>query len=214
MEPYVRFPYITIEYCTQCKWLLRAAYFAQELLSTFSTALGEVALRPSTGGTFVVEIFHTSDGAREVQKHILWDRKVEGGFPETKELKRRVRDIIDPTRNLGHVDGHSKATPNPSTTAIETNSSSSYTSQLPENSDPAPMETPIPKAINRLQASGKQAVGSGERKFTPMDVDDVDVNSRPVSRNEDEEVVDRRGKIVIRGDDDMGFCRPGDEECG
>ena len=34
----------------------------------------------------------------------LWDRKVEGGFPETKELKRRVRDVIDPARDLGHVD--------------------------------------------------------------------------------------------------------------
>lgn len=27
---------------------------------------------------------------------------------ETKELKRRVRDIIDPGRNLGHVDSHNK----------------------------------------------------------------------------------------------------------
>ena len=35
---------------------------------------------------------------------VLWDRKTDGGFPETKELKRRVRDIIEPERNLGHVD--------------------------------------------------------------------------------------------------------------
>jgi hypothetical protein len=35
---------------------------------------------------------------------VLWDRKVDGGFPETKELKRRVRDVIEPGRNLGHVD--------------------------------------------------------------------------------------------------------------
>ncbi len=35
---------------------------------------------------------------------MLWDRKVDGGFPETKELKRRVRDAIDPGRDLGHVD--------------------------------------------------------------------------------------------------------------
>ena len=32
--------------------------FAQELLSTFSTAIGEVALVPATGGVFVIEIFH------------------------------------------------------------------------------------------------------------------------------------------------------------
>lgn len=35
---------------------------------------------------------------------MLWDRKVDGGFPETKELKRRVRDVISPERDLGHVD--------------------------------------------------------------------------------------------------------------
>lgn len=82
--------------------------FAQELLSTFSTALGEVALQPSTGGTFVVEIFHASPSASSptVQSRVLWDRKTDGGFPETKELKRRVRDVIEPGRDLGHVDRH------------------------------------------------------------------------------------------------------------
>ncbi|KAK6950069.1 hypothetical protein Daesc_008392 [Daldinia eschscholtzii] len=112
-------PRITIRFCTQCKWMLRAAYFAQELLSTFSTSLGEVALQPSTGGTFVVEIFfqppattttvtatatNPSGPSPTVQNRVLWDRKTDGGFPETKELKRRVRDVIEPGRNLGHVD--------------------------------------------------------------------------------------------------------------
>ncbi|RYP90426.1 hypothetical protein DL770_003458 [Monosporascus sp. CRB-9-2] len=108
-------PRVTIRFCTQCKWMLRAAYFAQELLSTFSTSLGEVALQPSTGGTFVVELFFqepssspstTPEPAAPVrpQHRVIWDRKVDGGFPETKELKRRVRDAIEPGRNLGHVD--------------------------------------------------------------------------------------------------------------
>ncbi|KAG9257315.1 Rdx family-domain-containing protein [Emericellopsis atlantica] len=92
-------PRVTIQFCTQCKWLLRAAYYAQELLSTFSTSLGEVALQPSTGGTFVVQIYHGTAEAKT-----LWDRRTDGGFPETKELKRRVRDVIEPDRNLGHVD--------------------------------------------------------------------------------------------------------------
>lgn len=35
---------------------------------------------------------------------LLWDRKAEGGFPETKELKNRVRNIIEPDRDLGHID--------------------------------------------------------------------------------------------------------------
>ena len=42
-------PRIVIAYCTQCQWLLRAAWMAQELLLTFGTDLGEVALSPGTG---------------------------------------------------------------------------------------------------------------------------------------------------------------------
>ncbi|KAL2283478.1 hypothetical protein FJTKL_09820 [Diaporthe vaccinii] len=114
-------PRVTIKFCTQCKWMLRAAYYAQELLSTFSTSLGEVALQPSTGGTFTVEIFHSPTttspssasppqpgpggaGGISPARTVLWDRKADGGFPETKELKRRVRDVIEPGRDLGHVD--------------------------------------------------------------------------------------------------------------
>ena len=37
---------------------------------------------------------------------LLWDRKVHGGFPEVKGLKRAVRDFVQPERGLGHVDGH------------------------------------------------------------------------------------------------------------
>lgn len=53
-----------------------------------------------------------------VQQKTIWDRKTDGGFPETKELKRRVRDVIQPERNLGHVDRdyHSKK---PSSTSPE-----------------------------------------------------------------------------------------------
>ncbi|CAH0052098.1 unnamed protein product [Clonostachys rhizophaga] len=98
-----RLPRVTIEFCTQCKWLLRAAYYAQELLSTFSLALGEVALQPSTGGTFIVAIHH---GEAAGERKVLWDRRADGGFPETKELKRRIRDVVEPGRDLGHVDRH------------------------------------------------------------------------------------------------------------
>jgi selT/selW/selH-like putative selenoprotein len=97
-------PRVSIQFCTQCKWMLRAAYYAQELLSTFSTGLGEVALQPSTGGTFIVSITHQAPGAETASTKTLWDRREDGGFPETKELKRRVRDVIEPDRDLGHVD--------------------------------------------------------------------------------------------------------------
>lgn len=49
-------------------------------------------------------IQHASAAGGEAEAKVLWDRKVNGGFPETKELKRRVRDVIEPGRNLGHVD--------------------------------------------------------------------------------------------------------------
>ncbi len=87
-------PRIAIHYCTQCQWLLRAAWMAQELLSTFGPELAEVALVPSTGGTFRIEY----DGL------VIWERKQDGGFPEAKVLKQRVRDRIDPARPLGHND--------------------------------------------------------------------------------------------------------------
>lgn len=87
-------PRVAIRYCTQCRWLLRAAWLAQELLSTFDDALGEVALLPGSGGVFEV---HVDD-------HLIWSRKTEGRFPEAAELKQRVRDIIDPSRDLGHSD--------------------------------------------------------------------------------------------------------------
>lgn len=91
-------PRIAIQYCTQCQWLLRAAWMAQELLSTFSTDLGEVALVPGTGGVFRI---HYDD-------HLLWDRQTDGGFPDAKTLKQRVRDRMDPGRDLGHIDGKKK----------------------------------------------------------------------------------------------------------
>ncbi|KAG6062340.1 hypothetical protein E4U32_002518 [Claviceps aff. humidiphila group G2b] len=116
MDAQERFPCVTIRFCTQCRWMLRAAYYAQELLSTFSTSLGQVSLQPSTGGIFTITIqtgsspdvagmgtaTGTATGAEEVQ--VLWDRKRDGGFPEVKDLKRRVRDVVEPGRNLGHVD--------------------------------------------------------------------------------------------------------------
>ncbi|KAJ5719057.1 hypothetical protein N7493_007512 [Penicillium malachiteum] len=105
----VHLPRISIKFCTQCRWMLRAAYFAQELLSTFGTDLGEVALVPMTGGVFTVTIWHpestsTEDSEVKTQEIILWDRKRDGGFPEVKALKSLVRNVIAPERDLGHTD--------------------------------------------------------------------------------------------------------------
>ncbi|KAK0125109.1 hypothetical protein ONS96_008975 [Cadophora gregata f. sp. sojae] len=212
-----RYPRVTIEFCTQCKWLLRAAYFAQELMSTFSTSLGEVALQPSTGGTFIVNLQTERRGSVQgsiasITQHVLWDRKAEGGFPETRELKRRVRDVIDPKRDLGHVDGK-KSTSSRSQPSSQQGSEPSSLEPAPQNT--TGINTPIPRAINRLQSP----LGSNERKFTPMD---VDVASRPTSSKGDAgegainqdagEFVNSRGKIQVVGETIGGFCKPG-EDC-
>ena len=87
-------PAVTIAYCTQCHWLLRSAWMAQELLSTFADDLGAVTLAPGTGGIFEIRL----DG------ELIWERRRDGGFPDVKVLKQLVRDRIDPARDLGHID--------------------------------------------------------------------------------------------------------------
>jgi selenoprotein W-related protein len=87
-------PRVEIEYCTQCRWLLRAGWMAQELLTTFPAELGEVALVPGSGGVFEVR----------VEGETVWSRAAEGGFPDLPELKRIVRDRVAPGRHLGHTE--------------------------------------------------------------------------------------------------------------
>ncbi len=91
-------PIIRITYCTQCQWLLRAGWMAQELLSTFAMELGEVVLVPGTGGVFSITC----------NEELIWERKRDGGFPEAVKLKQLVRDVIDPGRDFGHADRKTK----------------------------------------------------------------------------------------------------------
>lgn len=86
---------IAIEYCPKCGWMLRAAYMAQELLTTFSEEIHGVTLIPSAiSGRYSIT----------VADKLIFDRKREGRFPEIKELKQLVRDIVDPGKSLGHSD--------------------------------------------------------------------------------------------------------------
>lgn len=97
-------PKITITYCRQCNWLLRSAWMAQELLSTFSEELGGVTLVPGTGGVFTIDVAVDEGHSGEARTERIWDRVRDGGFPEIKVLRGRVRDIVDPERSLGHTD--------------------------------------------------------------------------------------------------------------
>jgi selenoprotein W-related protein len=88
-------PRVSIEYCPRCGWLLRAAWLAQELLTTFAAELSALELIPSeTSGTFQIR----------VGDELVWCRQVDQGFPQAAELKRRVRDRVAPGRPLGHSD--------------------------------------------------------------------------------------------------------------
>lgn len=88
-------PTIEIEYCPKCGWMLRAAYMAQELLTTFVDDIYGVTLVPSkVSGRYHIRV----DGIE------IFDRKKEGRFPEIKELKQLIRDIVNPEKSLGHSD--------------------------------------------------------------------------------------------------------------
>lgn len=85
-------PRVEITYCAQCRFILRATWLTQELLMTFDTDLGEVALVPAGGGIFEVRV----DG------EAVWSKKDQGRFPDAKELKQLVRDRVAPGKDLGH----------------------------------------------------------------------------------------------------------------
>ncbi|HOQ90062.1 MAG TPA: Rdx family protein [Candidatus Hydrogenedentes bacterium] len=85
---------ITLDYCDQCGWMLRAAWMAQDLLVTFRGRIREIILRPGKGGIFEVR----------VNGDLVWSRAARGRFPDITELKQLVRDHIAPDMSLGHAD--------------------------------------------------------------------------------------------------------------
>jgi hypothetical protein len=66
---------VTIEYCTRCKWMMRSAWMAQELLTTFDDGtIAEMRLRPQfsdPGGDFKV---CSNRGFKYMLRsfHLLW----------------------------------------------------------------------------------------------------------------------------------------------
>jgi selenoprotein W-related protein len=85
-------PRVEITYCTKCRFLLRAAWMAEELLTTFGAELGEVALRPGSGGIFEVAL----DGT------VVASNRDHAPMPEPADVKRAIRDRISPSRKIGH----------------------------------------------------------------------------------------------------------------
>jgi selenoprotein W-related protein len=85
-------PRIEITYCTKCRFLLRASWMAQELLTTFGEDLGEVAIVPGGGGIFEVSL----DG------EVIATNRETKAMPDPAQVKRAVRDRIAPDRKIGH----------------------------------------------------------------------------------------------------------------
>ena len=88
-------PTIKIEYCPKCHWMMKAAYMAQEFLTTFSEELYSVELIPSEiSGRYIIYVNDSK----------IFERKESGQFIEVKLLKQIIRDIIAPDKDLGHSD--------------------------------------------------------------------------------------------------------------
>ncbi len=83
---------IEITYCRRCKFMLRAAWMAQELLSSFEDDLSEVVIKPGSGG--ILEV--TLDG------DVIATNRDHQPMPDTSDVKRAIRDRIAPDQRVGH----------------------------------------------------------------------------------------------------------------
>jgi selenoprotein W-related protein len=70
-------PSVSIEYCTVCNFLGRAAWLGQELLAAYGADLAGLTLIPARDGVFIVRI----DG------ETAFSYRDAGRFPEPKEIK-------------------------------------------------------------------------------------------------------------------------------
>jgi selenoprotein W-related protein len=92
---------IEIEYCRKCRFLLRASWMAQELLSTFEEDLDEVTLIPGTGGIFEVRL----------NGEVIASNRTDKKMPDPPAVKRAIRDRISPDRRIGHDPIHPEPPP-------------------------------------------------------------------------------------------------------
>lgn len=89
-SPVISSPNVSISYCTSCRWLLRAAWLAQELVSAAAEDIASITLipirPPSNDGVFVLSL----DGQD------VWDRAKQGGFPEVTDLIQALKSRTPP----------------------------------------------------------------------------------------------------------------------
>ena len=76
---------IIIEYCTGCRWLLRSAWFAQELLTTFEEELFKCMPKTKNRSSRHFQIFCNNQ---------LFGVEKDLRFPDIKELKKATRQNL------------------------------------------------------------------------------------------------------------------------
>tara|TARA_B100001175_G_scaffold272291_1_gene245391 strand:- start:1227 stop:1508 length:282 start_codon:yes stop_codon:yes gene_type:complete len=85
---------INIYFCTKCGWLMRASWLSQEFINTFKSDISSVNLVPDSNGKFEIRCSNI----------LIFSRKNEGKFIDLKLMKQRIRDVVNPSMNLGHSD--------------------------------------------------------------------------------------------------------------
>lgn len=159
-EP-IQYPLVSIQYCVQCNWVLRASWYQQELLQTFTSKakipddaiIKSVVLSPSfVSGTFKVSVKKSSSDPW-VQ---VWDRVENSGFPEAKILKQLIRNVLSPNTSLGHSDK----------TANGILVSSTETGNKTKTGIPVPAQKPIHEPTESdLQIYGSPKLAASHKTF-------------------------------------------------
>lgn len=120
-----KYPKVTIQYCSKCKWQNRAVWYLQELLQTFDGVIHDISLQPISEqpGVFQVLVARSSDDESIIYKRRFKsvelalkygdkdgsqsDSYYYDGFPDSKFLKSLIRDFLGDNRKLGHIDKYS-----------------------------------------------------------------------------------------------------------
>ncbi|EER43311.1 conserved hypothetical protein [Histoplasma capsulatum H143] len=100
-KAHIHLPRVTIKYCTQCKWLLRRHIRSGIAPPRFPRRWAKYPSVPATGGVFVDKDEKTGFQTPESS---VFTFLISTTRTETKQLKSLVRNIVDPLRDLGHVD--------------------------------------------------------------------------------------------------------------
>lgn len=77
---------VEIEYCSDCGWLPRAGWMAQELLQTFEAEGLAVTLLPGQNGVFNVRCGFD----------LIFSRAAAGHLPDPAEIKKALRERLMP----------------------------------------------------------------------------------------------------------------------